>query len=345
MANSQRQTHRLRPVPTAYFHYHYSKLDWTFIQVTCPDQSSQSTTNILAELQDAMHNPAPLPLPSPPTASTSVPMDAHGNTYVGKRKATDCPSAGVPQQYIRVNDDADDDADVPPLLPIQQSSSVPSPASNAPPTDSTSINHNILQAPPLPAQNATRDIMRTNNEFVAPLPHPANSLPCTNTEGRENDAENSDSASVTPSHSSQASQRQRRHRTKLGMPPKPNNQAERARTAENKTRQLAVAVQQLCAAGHLSPQPLAVERLPEQASSSGDVYSLPQVTCSNVSAIPTTERARFHMVVNGFCTSCLQTSTTPGHSPAERLVFHSKQAFEQFWASHAIDEQDPDEPL
>ena len=96
------------------------------------------------------------------------------------------------------------------------------------------------------------------------------------------------------------------------MPPNHNNQAERARVAETKTRQLAVAVQQLCAAGHLSPQPLAVERLPEQASSSGDVYSLPQVTCSNVSAIPTTERARFHMVVNGFCTSCLQTSTTPG---------------------------------
>ena len=192
----------------------------------------------------------------------------------------------------------------------------------------------LIQIPPTTDMASTTLPQPFQPAFAVPAPL----LPCADAE-----ADDSDSASVANSQSSQVPQGHRRHRKRLGMPPKRDNRAERERTAENKVRQASSAMEQLASAGFIPAAPThhASSTDPtsshSHASSSqpvGDVYSLPQVTCTNVPAVPTTQRARFHVVVNDFCTNCLLRADSTGHASAERFIFASREAFQQYWDSH-----------
>ena len=108
--------------PANYFHFHHSFRNWTFIQVRCDNQSSQSTTAVLLDLQATQHSPSPPPPAAAPctrASSASVPMDTRDGSYAGKRKAPEGCATNVPHQYIRINDDEyDENAAVPPSLPV-----------------------------------------------------------------------------------------------------------------------------------------------------------------------------------------------------------------------------------
>ena len=330
MHNGQ-QTETVRS-PSAYFHYFYSQRNWTFIQVTSDVATSRlsPTANLLVDLQHSV-----LPHPSnPPTASAmSVPMETSSDSHTGKRKPDDNPTE-IPHQFIRINDDED-------VRPANISTTAPISTEPLPPPS---------VAPTYTDPPTTTDMASTTlpQPFQPAFAVPAPLLPCADAE-----ADDSDSASVANSQSSQVPQGHRRHRKRLGMPPKRDNRAERERTAENKVRQASPAMEQLASAGFIPAAPThhASSTDPtsshSHASSSqpvGDVYSLPQVTCTNVPAVPTTQRARFHVVVNDFCTNCLLRADSTGHASAERFIFASREAFQQYWDSHYHDDTH-NEPL
>ena len=144
-------------------------------------------------------------------------METDAIVHAGKRKTTEV-SSEIPNQYIRVADETEDTFQQPalPVIPadvaaIASASVVAIPATTSP---SSSNNRTTATLSPPAPDGAT--------DFVAPAPLPpqtANALP----DAQPADEADSDSGSAVASqcsHTSHTSMTLRRHRRKVGMPPK-----------------------------------------------------------------------------------------------------------------------------
>ena len=68
--------------------------------------------------------------------------------------------------------------------------------------------------------------------------------------------------------------------------------------------------------------------------------SLPTVSCSNVPAVPTTERRHEFPVVCGKCTNCFLSALSSAHSRVGVLSFESEEALNFFTRMHASEEDE-----
>ena len=67
---------------------------------------------------------------------------------------------------------------------------------------------------------------------------------------------------------------------------------------------------------------------------------LPTVSCTNLPAVPSTERHSEFPVVRGKCTNCCMSALSSAHSRVGAMTFESEQALNFFVLMHASEEDE-----